>query len=424
MNNATPVSVAVSPVSLRLNFIWTMAGNSVFAAAQWGVLVLLARLGNPESVGKFALGMAISTPIMQFANLQLRGVQATDARGQFAFSDYCGVRLILTTVAGLAICTIGLGWYRGDQALIICMFAASKGIESFSDIIYGLWQQHENLRSISQSLMLRGLVSLLAVGITYYRFHSVLISVLSMAVVWAGVLMLHDLPNAATATGHGWRAVVPRFHFPDMREMVLIAWPLGVVVLFVSLNVNIPRYVISHILGVRELGIYSALAYMLMAGTMVVNSVGQAAVPRLSQYFAYKKIREFHKLSNQLLLIGAGLGVSGVLIAIVAGRLIIRVLYGARYSDHPGVLVWVMIAGAFSYLASFAGYSLTAARRFKPQLPMSIAVAATTLVLSVMLVKWHGIVGGVEAIAGGNLVQFVVSMIILRRKSKFDLENA
>jgi hypothetical protein len=38
--------------SLRLNFSWTIVGNVVYAGTQWGILVLLARLGTPEAVGQ------------------------------------------------------------------------------------------------------------------------------------------------------------------------------------------------------------------------------------------------------------------------------------------------------------------------------------------------------------------------------------
>lgn len=82
--------------SLRLNFSWTIMGNVVYSGTQWGILVLLARLGNPEAVGQFSLGLAITAPIMLFASLQLRAVQATDARLQFQFRDYAGLRILNT----------------------------------------------------------------------------------------------------------------------------------------------------------------------------------------------------------------------------------------------------------------------------------------------------------------------------------------
>src|SRR5512143_2641504 len=75
-------TVAPRLLSLRRNFSWTLAGNIVYAGCQWGVLVILAKLGTPEMVGQFALGLAVTAPVIIFANLALRGVQVTDANRQ------------------------------------------------------------------------------------------------------------------------------------------------------------------------------------------------------------------------------------------------------------------------------------------------------------------------------------------------------
>ena len=49
---------------LRVNFLWTLSGNVVYAACQWGMLVVLAKLGTHQMVGEFALALAITAPIV------------------------------------------------------------------------------------------------------------------------------------------------------------------------------------------------------------------------------------------------------------------------------------------------------------------------------------------------------------------------
>ena len=64
-----------------------------------------------------------------------------------------------------------------------------------------------------------------------------------------------------------------------------VAWtalPVGLVLMLISLSVNVPRYFISHHHGQRELGVYSAIANLMVAGTMVMTALGQAASPRLA----------------------------------------------------------------------------------------------------------------------------------------------
>ena len=79
--------------SLRSNVAWALAGNVGYAACQWAVLVVVARLGSAADVGRLALGLALSAPVMILANLQLRAVQATDALHEHPFGIYLGLRL-------------------------------------------------------------------------------------------------------------------------------------------------------------------------------------------------------------------------------------------------------------------------------------------------------------------------------------------
>ena len=107
ISTPTMTTEAVQPPgarSLRANFSWTFVGNVIYAACQWAMLVVLAKLGSPEIVGQFALGLAITAPVIMLTNLQLRAVQATDAKRAYSFGDYLGLRLAVTPLALLAHC--------------------------------------------------------------------------------------------------------------------------------------------------------------------------------------------------------------------------------------------------------------------------------------------------------------------------------
>ena len=90
-------------LTLRVNFLWTLAGNVIYAACQWGILVALAKLGTPQMVGEFALALAVTAPILIGAGLSLRSVQATDALGEYEFRDYFSLRLLTSAAAVLAV---------------------------------------------------------------------------------------------------------------------------------------------------------------------------------------------------------------------------------------------------------------------------------------------------------------------------------
>ena len=118
-------------LSLRVNFSWNLAGNLVYAACQWGIVVVLAKLTSPEMVGRFALGLAVTAPIIMLSNLQLRSVQATDARGEYQFGHYLGLRLVTTMLALMTIAAVAF-WskYPLQVGLVILVvgFSSNKSL--------------------------------------------------------------------------------------------------------------------------------------------------------------------------------------------------------------------------------------------------------------------------------------------------------
>src|SRR3954447_17015929 len=71
---------------------WTLAASIAAAISQWLLLMVTAKLGSTEMVGQLALSFAIVAPIQALTDLALRPALATDARRDFHFRDYLGLR--------------------------------------------------------------------------------------------------------------------------------------------------------------------------------------------------------------------------------------------------------------------------------------------------------------------------------------------
>ncbi len=309
----------LKPMTMRRNFSWTFTGNVVYAACQWGMLVVLAKLGSPEMVGQFTLGIAVTAPVVMFTNLQLGVIQATDARHQYLFGDYLGLRLSSTGLALLIIVGITLAaGYRLETSLIILVVGLAKAFESISDVFYGLIQQHEQMNRIAISMMIKGSLSLLLLGVGVYLTGSVLWGAVGLAIAWALVLVGYDIRSGALMLNTSPRTLQgevprpdmavplrPRWQLLKLRKLVWLSLPLGFVMMLISLNTNIPRYFIERSLGERQLGVFAAIAYLMVAGNMVVNALGQSACPRLAKYYAAGNSTAFRKLVLNLVGIGA-----------------------------------------------------------------------------------------------------------------------
>jgi O-antigen/teichoic acid export membrane protein len=298
-------------LSLKSNFVWTFVGNIVYAGCQWGILMILAKLGSPEMVGQFALGLAITAPIILFANLQIRAVQATDTRQEYSFADYLALRLFTTILALLVITGIILTLGNSlETTLTLFLIGLAKAFEAISDVFYGLLQQQERMDRIAISMIIKGLLSLAFLGLTLYFTRNLLYAVCVLAFVWALVLVVYDcrsgaltlssLKPQASLNKWKWSSLRPRWNLKTLARLAWLSLPLGIAMSIISLNSNIPRYFIQHYFGEWELGIFAALTYLLMVGNTLVSALGQAATPRLAYYFASEDIKAFNSLLLKL----------------------------------------------------------------------------------------------------------------------------
>lgn len=416
----TSVQNVAPGLTLRANFSWTFVGNAINAASWFAMTIVLAKLGTPEDVGKFALGLATTAPIFMFATLRLRDVQATDAKQEYLFEDYFAMRLTTTVVALLIIAGIAfVGGFQLEMALIILATGASKAIEAISDAFYGLFMQQERLDRVGKSLMLKGPLALLGLGIGFYMTGSVLWAVMGLVIARAVIMLGFDVRNVSLSFNPSAKLIGniiprslprPRWDAATLRRLFWLTLPLGFVTMLISFNLNIPRYFIEGHLGSYQLGIFAAVAAFQKVAPTVVQALGRSAAPRLSKYYAARNAKAFRKLSLKLIGIGALLGCAGVLVALVAGRQILTLFYGPEYALHR-LFALVMLAAGIDYLATMLLFVITSARYFRVQLPLHLLTTSTVAVACFFLVPPAGLVGAAIALIIADLVRMGGSLV-------------
>jgi O-antigen/teichoic acid export membrane protein len=421
------VSAPARQLSLRKNFYWTFAGNAVYAGCQWAMLMALAKLCRPEQVGLFALGLATTAPILMLTNLQLRAVQATDARDEHPFAEYLALRLLGTALALLVAIVVAFAVGRDPLGIaVIIAVAVAKGVESISDIVYGLFQSRESLDLMATSMLIKGPLSLAALACLVWLSRDVLLGTLGLVAAWTLVLFAYDLPLAAKVLG-GWKFLRPVFRAGTSLRLLRTALPLGLVMMIVSLTNNVPRYFVERDLGARDLGFFAALSAVTAAGVTVVGALGQSATPRMARLFANGDRAGFVRLVLRLAGVGGLLALAGVAVAALAGEPLLRLIYTAEYASHARTFLVINLAAGIGYVASFLGYAITAARQFVAQTPLSLAVGASTALSAWWLVPRLGIVGAAWATGCGMAVQLLGEIWICRRAvalmAEMPLEN-
>lgn len=209
----------------------------------------------------------------------------------------------------------------------------------------------------------------------------------------------------------------------------VLAVPLGIGSMLLSLNTSVPRYFLEAYWGERALGLYAGMAYVAVATGMLVNSVGQTVSPRLAQEWAAGSLGRFNSLLFRFTLLAAAWGLLGISLAWLIGGQVLTLLYGEQFRDDSGLFVWVMSVAAVSHLSSVAGFGMTAARIIASQSVQFSLVAAMGVMAGYLLIPRFGIQGAVWSLGVSVITQLLLSFSCLaiesvRRVKRSDLPSA
>ncbi len=370
-------------------------------------------------IGQFALGLAITAPIMMFCNLQLRGIQATDARNRFIFAEYVTLRMITTCLAMLACVTfVVLSNFDNGTKIVIILVALTKGVDAVSDVVYGRFQRLEQMSVIAKAMIANGALSLVLLGSALAFTGSLITATLGYLAGSAIPLVFYLLPRVAQT--HNARPAIKFLlsHHVDverLRQLFRLALPLGFVMLVGSLSANSPRFFLEGFQGAYALGIFTALASIIAVGNTLVSSLGQAVSPRMAVYLALNETQKFKVLLTKLLGLTLALGILGCILAVSIGNTAITLLYTAEYAVSTHLLMVLVVGGSIGFAASVSGYGMTAAGIFTTQIPVSFAVLVSTLVASITLIPQFGLMGGAYVLLVSACVQLIASLVVIVR---------
>ena len=407
--------------SLKRNFGWALAGNLIYQGSQWLNLVILAKLLSVADVGRFALALAICSPITSFSALNLRAVQVTDARNEHRFGNFLAVQLLSSVTAMLVLIGIAVfGGYESETAWLIVVVGMGQAVILTRDVFIALNQKLERMDKVAMSKTLLAASSLTALSSVVWLTHDLLWGVVAMQVAKCAVFLLWDLRSSwglvrVELNEQPSQYLRPIWTVRTMLSLIWLALPLGVTALLLNLMNNIPRYFIAAYLGDEALGYFAAIMSLVMAGMMVIQAAALAVLPRLSRYFV-EDGHAFLRLFGKLILLSAALGVLGLLTVLTAGEEILRLVFSPEYADYTELFVWSMTFGAIAYVVTFLGFGLTAMRVFRIQ-PIAnfVALVVTGMIAWLMIPAW-GVLAGVWCLMAGRCTQAIISAIVIGQR--------
>jgi O-antigen/teichoic acid export membrane protein len=335
------------------------------------MISILARLGSPDLVGQYALGVVLSTPLLLLFQLTRRRAGASD------------IRILSLVFALLGIAAVGFLDSSIQDRLVVLLVVMGQSVEWIADLYGG--------RRGAISLFLHGAFSVATLGILVAATGRAGAGLLCVLVVRLLILFLYDFRQ-------------PQREPEEDAASTMIG----------SFSSGVPCYFLVHMMGFHSLGIFAAAAAMTPAASVLVMALGQAATPDLEKFRREDDRDGFGRAAHQLAAAGLILGMCLIAGAIIAGPSLLRLLFGPEYAGHPLLLLTFAAATAANFVALLLSCILNAGRRNDVAVPLEIAAVAASSVASVLLIPRVGLEGAAMAAGFGFLAQIAGQMCILR----------
>lgn len=392
---------------IRQDVLWSYGAQTVQAVLSFGLSIFLARLDRSGALlGSYALAVGIGAPVFVFWGLQLKAILATDAKGEFAFSEYLGARLACIAAALLCICGYSAVFVRdplvGKLLLAISLW---RSVDLVGDIFQGYLQRNGAVARMSQAIIFRSVATSTAIAVGFFAHFSAAVVFLFAGASSALALAMVDvrlaaairsrLPFSSSTQG----SFAPSFSPRVLKTLFVRALPTGFTAVLGSIHGQLPLYLIGAFHGTSVLGHFSAVYTPVVAAQVFMAAPIDGVLARLAESIAARDTRETRSLVRRLAQIASLLSGLVIVGGFTIGPTLVPIFFGPSYSGGGWVLRLLCLGAAANFFAAALGGVLMAARTYSLILALSIAGFAMSGLANWMLITRFAALGASGAFA-------------------------
>lgn len=398
---------------------WILSANVLRNVGLIVILVLLARLTSPDVVGRYALALALTTPIFTFAQFGLKGVYLT-MRADYRFRSYVVVQvtmLVLALIVSVAVALI----FTPDVTLTVALVAAIKGADAMSDLFSGPMQKYRSAPRIFLGYLLGALAASAVTG-------AALALTGSLDVALAG-LMLTSVLTAAVLMGRPARQLTMRHEDSghsrlrpreDRRAILRAGFPMGLATAILALVSSMPQFFLAHTHGEAAVGFFAVLLYVLAIVDIFSGTLTQTWIPK-----ARRALQDHEAAPRRFLSAVAGTAAWWTLAFVLAAILglwiagfLLPLVFGAHYQIGLSEMLPLGVSVALLPAVHFSSTAIVVRNFWTHGVVLGIVAATVSLAACAALIPAFGAVGALWATAAALAARALAGFSILYRRSR------
>ena len=369
---------AIEPLSVAQNTFFNAIGCLCYLGCQWVTTVMVVRLSSSYgNSGLYAFAMATGIIFASIALYKVRTFQVSDISNQFSNSSYIAFRLI-TILIGWIVCAVYIPIGTNRQMSLITvsfLYLVFKTDESFSDVLYGIYQKNGRMDYIGISQFIRGFLSLCTFSAGLALTDSLSTAIVSMTVSCMLVTIVYDLPHARR-----FGSIKPIFDNSALLSLAKICFFAMLASLLANSIVSSVRQYFGIVNGSEALGHYASVATPAVLIQVAATYLYSPLIGKLAADLKKDRVlflKSFIKTMGMLILV---MGICVLALSLVGSKLLI-IAFGDSIQPYTYLFPYVLIATAAVGLLLYCNDVLIIQRRMKQTLICN-GVAFTCAIVS------------------------------------------
>lgn len=373
----------------------------------------VARYLGPAQYGELAYVLAYVAFFQAISELGLNGIAIRDmARDRHASPLILGTVFRLRLIAGLlcwAIAVGSIGIIRpGDMPTLILTAIISGSLVFQAADTVDLWfqSQTQSRRTVvakAISYLISNLIRinfiLIKAPLIYFAITGVIEFVLSAIALYYSYLRF---PAPLS-----WK-----WDFQRGYEIITESWPYTLSGLAVMIYMRIDQIMLREMLGVRELGIFTAAIPLSTSWYFISTMISQSSGPSIAKKKEIDPAGYVQSIANLFSIAWWIMLPLSIVIALLSSQ-IIYVLYGVAYSRSSDVLAVHVFANIPVSLGVMQGIWILNEKRNILWLTKTVIGAITNIGINYILIPKYGALGSAYATLIAQSVSAVLSNAIL-----------
>ncbi|MFQ6484512.1 lipopolysaccharide biosynthesis protein [Brachybacterium epidermidis] len=348
------------------SFYLILAGTIARGFAHWYLVWIIAYAYDAASLGAYTVLLAGATPIYVVGSLALREVYVSLDRPP-SWRKLLQLRSLGIVASSVALAAYALPLSPGWPMFI--GMVGMKSADAVLDIISARVQAAEKFRLLGvlslgnavTSVALITILALFSAPVSWLLTGTALVSV----AFWLPALKYSA--NYRESTGQPVNVLAFIFS---------AALPVTISLTGMSLIASVPVWYLESTATVKEVGIFSAAAYLIVAANMVGASLQTIMIPRIRRFQKDGGSKAVLNVLRKGSVKGVAVGAPLIVLIVLLGDPVLKRVYGPEFGATDLELLGFGIAALFCILGYLNSAAVLAVNRYRIQTYSSIVAVA------------------------------------------------